>query len=97
VLQCGGVVLGRLLDLPSRVGASVLEKTDLISAIADQSDLSLAEAASAVEFVLLAMRPGRGPLKSARSSTGLEGTECADLPLLQVLQSDRINPPSAEK
>lgn len=75
----------------------VLEKADLISAIADQSDLSLAEAASAVEFVLLAMRPGRGPLKSDISSAELWSTERADLPLLQVLQGDRLNVPSAEK
>jgi hypothetical protein len=74
-----------------------LEKADLISAIADQSDLSLAEAASAVEFVLLAMQPGRGPLRSDISSAELRGTERADLPLLQVLQGERLNAPPAEK
>jgi hypothetical protein len=73
-----------------------LEKADLISAIADQSDLSLAEAASAVEFVLLAMQAGRGPLKSDILRAELRGTERADLPLLQVLQGDRLNTPSAE-
>ena len=74
-----------------------METTDLISAIADQSDLSLAEAASAVEFVLLAMRSDRKSLNSDSSRAETWRTERADLPLLQVLQDDRLNAAAAEK
>ena len=65
-----------------------MEKTDLVTAIASQSDLSLAEAANAVDFVLQAMRADRGPFSVVISSAEDVSADGANLPLLQRLECE---------
>lgn len=60
-----------------------MEKSDLANAIANQSDLSLAEAANAVEFVLHVMSAERAPVGPDNSSP-----EGDTLPLLRRLPTD---------
>ena len=57
-----------------------MEKSELVTAIADRSDLSLAEAASAVEFVFRVMSAERRP-----ASPDMPSAANANRPLLQQL------------
>jgi len=89
-IWCNAKLLPRRRPFKTRnhIWGPLVEKSDLVTAIANQSDLSLVEAASAVEFVLLAMRFEKASFKAILPGNKDPGAYGANLPLLQRLQAD---------